>query len=302
MQHNDVTIGIPVFNEEKYVEAAIRAAAPQCHVLLVSDNASTDRSREICEQLACEIGNMVLLRHPANTGASANFKFLLDRAATAKFMWLGGHDLVPEGYVSKLDHALTRNAASVLAYGAVEHIGLSDERRAKCEYAYSRSLEDDSHTTRLLALIRYLSDCSLIHGLFRTNALRAAWVDEIFIGGDHVLLSKAALLGKFAYVPDTYLLRRDVHVEDTKEAQLERIAGDRTLGSASFLEMQRQQYALVRDATRGNALKGVWDRFKARVFLVGRFGPFTSNAPASGVEKCLQAIFRLRKRLLSRVT
>jgi hypothetical protein len=188
----------------------------------------------------------------------------------------------------------------VLAYGAAQHIDLFDNKCARYEYFYSRFLESDFPRTRLLALIRHLSDCSLIHGLFRTRALRDAWVNEAFIGADQVVLSKAALLGSFSYRPETYLLRRDVHAADTKNAQLERIAGRSPIGSASYREMQRQQYVLVRDATRGGGPQGAWDRFKARAFLVGRFGPFTANAAAFGIERCLQAIFRLRARLLSR--
>ena len=42
-------------------------------------------------------------------------------------------------------------------------------------YDYSELLADRSAATRTLAVIQLLSDCSLIHGVFHTATLQAAW-------------------------------------------------------------------------------------------------------------------------------
>lgn len=45
-----VSIGLPVFNGERYIEAAIRSILAQTNLdfeLLISDNASVDRTEEI---------------------------------------------------------------------------------------------------------------------------------------------------------------------------------------------------------------------------------------------------------------
>jgi len=302
MQRNDVTIGIPVFNEERHIEAAIRSAANQCEALIVSDNASTDRSAEICKRLSREFEHMIFFSHAQNMGASANFRLVLEKAATSKFMWLGGHDMVPPEYVSRLDGSLKANPDAVLAYGAVQHIDADNQHTVRYDYSYSESLETGERVTRLLSLVRFLSDCSLIHGLFRTSALRGAWLDDMFLGVDHVLLSRAALLGRFVYVPETCLLRRSVRADDSKEDQLVRIVGHSMLGSATHGEMQRQQYALVLESTQGGGLLGFWRRFRARVILVNRFGPFSKGTALHFLDELIQVMLSARRFVRRRFT
>ena len=50
-----VSIGMPVFNSEKYLEAAIDSVLAQTYTnfeLIISDNASTDQTPEICRAYA----------------------------------------------------------------------------------------------------------------------------------------------------------------------------------------------------------------------------------------------------------
>lgn len=89
MQCKSVTIGIPLYNEESYIEEALRAAASQCGSVWVSDNASTDGSAKICEKLIGEYPNVNFVQQPQNMGAVANFKFLLDKAETPLFHVVG---------------------------------------------------------------------------------------------------------------------------------------------------------------------------------------------------------------------
>ncbi len=273
-----VTIGIPLYNEEKYIEEAIRSAASQCDTVWVSDNASTDGSAAICEKVSREYANVHFVRLPHNMGAIANFKFVLDKAETPFFLWLGGHDALPDGYVRQLMQLLESHPEAVLAYGASHHVDMNGNPAGNCDYSYHAMLADKSPTTRLLGLIRHLYDCSLVHGLFRTETLRDAWNsmgDMVFIGTDHILLGHAAISGPFLYAPQTYLIRRDVHLADTQENQLKRLdlrqVDNKQL---TYQELQRRNYALAATAAKGTYVYGIWFRLKARLSLVKRFGPF----------------------------
>jgi glycosyltransferase involved in cell wall biosynthesis len=273
-----VTIGIPLYNEEKYIEEALRSAASQCGTVLVSDNASTDGSAAICEAVSREYPNIHFVRQPHNMGSLVNFKFLLDLADTPYFMWLGSHDSLPDGYVRQLTQLLEDCPEAVLAYGASRHVDLNGKSVRDYDYKYHAMLADKVATTRIMGLIRHLYNCSLVHGIFRTEALREAWkasVLEPFLGGDHVLLTDAATRGPFLYASDTYLIRRDAHPADTQHELLKRI-DPRQTGSEriSYREMQRRQYALASSVSRGTGLSGFLYRLKARAELVKRFGPF----------------------------
>jgi glycosyltransferase involved in cell wall biosynthesis len=300
-----VTIGIPLYNEEKYIEETIRSAATQCGTLWISDNASTDGSAAICERVSREYPNVHFVKQSHNMGAIANFKFLLDKAATPYFMWLGGHDALPDGYVRQPTQLLEDCPEAVLAYGASHHVDVNGNPSGDYEYFYSAMLADKSPAIRILGLIRHLSDCSLIHGIFRTEALRAVWNatgDEAYRGGDHVLLGHAAIKGQFLYAPQTYLIRRDAHPIDSPHEQLKRM-GVRQPDSEQlrYSEMQRRQYAQAKSVSKGAGLSGLLYRLKARTILVQRFGPFGEAAVARKLDLFLLNSSRFVQRWMQRI-
>ncbi|HLR96223.1 MAG TPA: glycosyltransferase, partial [Jiangellaceae bacterium] len=71
-----VTIGLPVFNGERYLEAAIDSILAQDFQdfeLLLADNASTDATLEICERAAARDPRVTVHRSEANRGAAWNY-------------------------------------------------------------------------------------------------------------------------------------------------------------------------------------------------------------------------------------
>jgi len=278
VRRNGVTIGIPLYNEARYIEATIRSAAPQCERALVSDNASTDGSSDVCEALSREYPSVTFTRHPQNQGSAFNFHYVFERASTPYFMWLGGHDVLSDGYVDNLVRLLESNPDAVLAYGAPQYVDGDGKSIGHYEYSFAPLLADRSPAVRTLALIRYLFDCSLVYGVFRTDALRAALKANgatPYLGADHVLLGRAALAGRFVHDPDTHFLRREMRAGDTAAAQVKRMKGDAApAGEVSRRTMQREQYALAARASADAGLARTLFRLRARYHLVRRFGPF----------------------------
>jgi glycosyltransferase involved in cell wall biosynthesis len=296
-----VTIAIPVYNEEQFVEAAIRSAVSQCETLLISDNDSTDSSADICKKLSSEFDNIIFVSHAQNLGAVKNFEFLLQSAKTPFFMWLGAHDLIPNDYVRKLRERLDADTSSVLAYGAAHHIDRSGNMVTDYEYTQATTFSADEASTRLMAAIQYLDDCSIVHGLFRTHALKNSWLQLHCLGVDHVLLSRTILHGRFSYAPTTFLARRDVHLQDSASAQLARITGQLNDTRTSYLEMQQHQYGLAVNASQTLGWAGMLYRLRARYWLVHRFGPFGQSRVSALLDKLLYAfsvIWRKFGRLL----
>jgi hypothetical protein len=295
--HNGVTIGFPVFNEAKYVGDTIRSAVDQCEIAIVSDNASTDDSAAVCEPLARAHSNLRFVRHETNKGALFNFGYVLDEARTPYFMWLGGHDLLPAGYVRTLVTLLERNPEAVMAYGDVRYIDANGAPLGRYDYSFHEPLTDRSPWVRTLTLIRHLSDCSLVHGVFRTDALRTAFRacgTNAHLGVDLVLLGQVALAGSFVHSSETHLIRREVRVADSPAAQLKRIAGAASSERTSATEppsqrlMQRRLYALAAGASRGGGLAGTWLRLRARYHLVNRFGGFSDTLTGRFADKILR--------------
>jgi len=90
-----VTVGIPAFNSEKTIAAAIESVLKQDYKnleLIVSDNFSSDTTLDICNNFKINDPRVTVITQPNNIGAVNNFNFLLEHANGAYFCWLGSDD------------------------------------------------------------------------------------------------------------------------------------------------------------------------------------------------------------------
>jgi glycosyltransferase involved in cell wall biosynthesis len=83
-----VSIGMPVYNEERYLEQALQSLLSQSvenFELIISDNASTDRTGEICLTYAAKDPRVRYHRMEANLGSNANFNRVFQLSTAAYF-------------------------------------------------------------------------------------------------------------------------------------------------------------------------------------------------------------------------
>src|ERR1041384_4442556 len=84
-----VSIGIPTYNRAQKADRAIRSALLQTYEaieVVVSDNASTDGTEDICRQLVRDNPRMRYTRQATNRGARANFDIVRDISRGEFFM------------------------------------------------------------------------------------------------------------------------------------------------------------------------------------------------------------------------
>jgi len=70
-----VSIGIPTYNRAAGLERAVASVLGQTHrelELVISDNASTDNTPELCARLSASDARVRFLRQPFNRGPTAN--------------------------------------------------------------------------------------------------------------------------------------------------------------------------------------------------------------------------------------
>jgi len=98
-----ISVIIPVYNAEKFVEQAVRSALDQpevAEVILIED-CSPDNALAICERLAEDHGKVSLLRHPngENRGASASRNLGIENAKCDFVAFLDADDFyLPERF------------------------------------------------------------------------------------------------------------------------------------------------------------------------------------------------------------
>ena len=118
-----VTIGLPVFNGEKYVRNALTSLLSQTFSdfeLIISDNASTDSTQMICEEFANEHKRIKYFRQKNNIGIFHNYKFVLKQASCDYFQWAAADDLWDPTFLEKNICILKNDDTLIGSIGAVE--------------------------------------------------------------------------------------------------------------------------------------------------------------------------------------
>lgn len=115
-----VSVIIPVYNAEAYLHRAVESALSQQYDLLeivLVDDGSTDGTAAICDKLASDNNNIVVV-HQRNKGAYAARNAGLDHATGDLIMWLDADDWIGSEWVSMFVEAQRYSDADVVACGS----------------------------------------------------------------------------------------------------------------------------------------------------------------------------------------
>jgi len=99
-----VTIGMPVYNGEADIRAALNSLLEQTFTdfeLIISDNASSDATEAICREYVERDARIQYVRQLTNRGPTENFQFLLNEAKGEYFMWAAVDDVRSPDYLEK---------------------------------------------------------------------------------------------------------------------------------------------------------------------------------------------------------
>jgi len=274
--NNGVTIGIPVYNEEARIDAAVRSVVGQCEKLIISDNASTDRTSELCSALAAEFDNIEYHLQPENIGGLKNWLAVQQHFKTEFCMLMGAHDLVDANYVATLRPLLEADASVLGAFGLLEYEYEADGSRHVDE-----SLENwrggmlETSAARVQALLySRVPVVWAVYGLYRTRTLREMYSRPLHpYGVDVMFLANLLSEGKLQMSSAT---RYHGWIRDNRGNRfkyLDRLLhGGQSQDLASLKnEFRIAKHELIRDTL---ALSGFVDEFRYRMLSTIYFGTF----------------------------
>src|SRR5437867_3679459 len=90
-----VSIGLPVYNGQQFVACAIESILRQAFTdfqLVITDNASTDKTGSICRSFAERDRRIVYHRLPRNIGAILNFERVYMLCGAGEYFKWAAHD------------------------------------------------------------------------------------------------------------------------------------------------------------------------------------------------------------------
>ena len=205
-----VSLGLPVYNGERFVAQAIQSVLKQTFgdfELLIFDNASADATETICRELAAEDRRVKYIRNPINIGASPNFNLALSRARGKYFKWVAHDDVLHADYLKECVAALDATPDAVQCQSDLEYIDEEGKSIGVTPWRLERAGSVDV-VHRFGAMTLRSHNCYDIMGLFRRDVLAGAPLQS-FHGADRTLLVKMATLGPFVHVYRPLLQVRD---------------------------------------------------------------------------------------------
>ena len=214
-----VSIGMPVRNGESFIEEALQSLLDQTFddfELIISDNASEDRTSMICEHYARRDRRIRYSRLQTNVGAAPNFNQVFRLARGRFFKWAFHDDTYLPDYLIRCVQVFQSSPPNVVVvYPRTE---LIDEKNRSLGFdPLSLSIEERMPHRRLTYFIKNIHWSNPIFGLIRSESLRKTRLHDSFISSDYVLLAELLLLGEFREVPEV-LFRRRFHPNRATEA------------------------------------------------------------------------------------
>ncbi len=204
-----VSIGLPVFNGERYLARAVESLLAQTESrleLLISDNGSQDATQSIGQAFQSRDSRVIYVRHATNKGAYFNWNFVARQCTGRYFKWASANDYCEPQFLAACIQELDKDPTLSLCYPRTMIVGADD--RDLTHYDGDFELLDLLPSVRFARLCRELALNNAQCGVIRNSMLSRTRYDRAYPGGDLVLMAELALLGKFRLVPEALLHRR----------------------------------------------------------------------------------------------
>ena len=154
-----VSIGMPVYNGAAHIRRALDSLLAQSFSdfeIIISDNASTDATKEICLDYVNRDSRIRYIRQESNISVLPNFDFVLNASCGDYFMWAAHDDEWDSRYIEKMLHVFEGSDASVVAVASEAQYTIDGEKQvpfaeAKAYYQF----HGDSVYERACHILKY---------------------------------------------------------------------------------------------------------------------------------------------------
>jgi glycosyltransferase involved in cell wall biosynthesis len=224
---HSVTIGMPVWNGEKFLREAIESILAQTYgdfELVISDNASTDCTEEICQAYVKRDARTRYVRQERNIGATLNHKEVFLRSSGKYFKFAAHDDVLAPEFIEECVRVLDDDETLVLCSPATV---LINEDGSPVRYSPKENGMVDSYgniwpvvpeknlmlmstdpADRFAAVLLNMVMSVEIFGLIRRSALERSGLQPSCGSGDRVLLAELGLLGRYHLLDRSLFYRR----------------------------------------------------------------------------------------------
>lgn len=205
-----LSIGMPVYNGEQYLAEALDALLGQTYrdfELIISDNASTDSTEEICRRYAAQDPRVRYIRQPRNIGCAGNHNAVFEYARGELFKWVADDDLYARDLLERCIELLDQHPDAVLVHSWTAVIEGDDIDVAR---PITYPLDTGSpHAPDRFHSILVTDGGDDDYGVIRCEVLRKIRLYDSFYHADRTIPAELVLHGRFLHVQDWLYFRRE---------------------------------------------------------------------------------------------
>jgi glycosyltransferase involved in cell wall biosynthesis len=206
-----ISIGMPVYNGENHLVPALDSILAQSFSdfeVIISDNASTDGTAEVCRKYRARDARIRYYRNPRNFGAAKNHNQVFELSSGKYFKWASHDDMLAPDFLSRCVSVLEDDPSVVLCYAKMILIDDFNKTTAPLQETVA-SVASSSPSERFGGVILHDRLCADIYGVIRSDVLRRTSLIASYVGSDRTLRAQLALLGRFYEVPEHLFFLRD---------------------------------------------------------------------------------------------
>ena len=204
-----VSIGLPVYNGEKYLADSLESLLGQTYEdfeLIISDNASTDGTAEICRRYGRQDPRIRYFRQSRNIGAGPNGNFVIDQSRGRLFKWASHDDVYAPDLLRRCIEALDAHPDTVLAHARTTAIDGAGKLIEALEYPLATASPSAPERCRSLLFGSGGDDW---YGVIRADVLRRVAPHASHYHADRTIVFELGLHGPFHQTPEWLYFRRD---------------------------------------------------------------------------------------------
>ena len=203
-----ISIGLAVYNGAEFIDQAIQSILNQTYKnfeLIISDNASTDETQEICMRYSGMDDRIRYFRNSTNIGGANNENLTFRLARGEFFRWAAHDDVCGPELLEKCINILDKDPGVVLCYTAITNI---NEKGEVLSVASQQKGTSEIIHQRFLELSKNDHNCEATYGLIRSQVLGKTRLQQNYTDSDRTLLCELSLHGKFYEIPDPIFFKR----------------------------------------------------------------------------------------------
>jgi glycosyltransferase involved in cell wall biosynthesis len=204
-----LTIGLPVYNGENFLAESIEALLGQTFEdfeLIISDNASTDSTSDICSGYAKLDSRIRYIRQEVNIGLVPNHNFIAEQGTSEFFKMAAHDDLYGRDLLKRCVDALDEHPDVVLAHSWEARI--DTDGRVFRALRYPVAADAPRAPDRFRSMLFDGWD-DYTYGVIRTPVLRRTRGHGTYHFADRTRNTELNLHGPFYLVPEWLYFRRE---------------------------------------------------------------------------------------------